>query len=80
MANSKKKSRRPSKKGQLEKVRSEYRALVGQAIIEGLISADANGLRSLGLAGPDYDQDTGDYTQSGGGDHQQNGGNYTQSP
>jgi hypothetical protein len=83
MAKSKRKSsaHRTRKRNERESLRAEYRTLIGRAIIAGLIThrGSASGL-DLVLDGPDYDQDTGDYTQSGGGDHQQNSGNYTQSP
>ena len=63
---------------ELETFRTEFRTLIGRAIISGLIHPHG-GLGGLLVKGPDYDQDsTGDYNQSGGGNHNQTGGNYTQ--
>lgn len=89
MAQAKKKKntgamRAKRERDELETLRAEYRTLIGRAIIAGLVKPRASGLGGIGsdllLAAPDYNQDTGDYIQSGGGDHQQNSGNYTQSP
>jgi hypothetical protein len=70
----------------LETIRTEYRTVIGRSIIGNLTSPVRGGVGGPGgggelfIKGPDYNQDTGDYNQSGGGDHQQNSGNYTQSP
>lgn len=75
------------KRKELETFRTEYRTLIGRAIVSGLLTPHAGGVGGFGgiggsffLKGPDYDQDSGDYTQSGGGSHEQNSGSYTQSP
>lgn len=65
---------------ELETLRTEYRSLIGRAIIGGLIFPRPGTIGDF-FAGTDYDQDsTGDYNQSGGGNHNQTGGNYTQAP
>lgn len=81
MAKAKNKPGKNDKRDELETLRTEYRTLIGRAIIAGLITPSSGAIgRDLFLAAPDYNQDTGDYVQSGGGDHEQNAGDYTQSP
>lgn len=54
---------------------TDRRKLIGQAIIDGLLTP---GAAFLPVArDPDYDQGQGGYTQRGG-DHQQGGGDYNQ--
>lgn len=73
-------------KKELETFRTEYRSLIGRAIISGLISPNPGGVGGIGgigrdifLRAPNYDQDGGDYTQNNGGGHtQDSGGNYNQ--
>ncbi len=69
---------------ELETFRTEYRSLIGRAIVSGLINPHPGGLGGLGgiliAFGKDYDQNTGNYKQVGSGNHQQNSGNYDQSP
>jgi hypothetical protein len=57
-------------------VSTEGRRLIGQAIIDGLLSPSA----IIGVAQmTDYGQNGGNYTQRGGGDHRQGGnGDYNQ--
>ena len=87
MASDKKRTKIVKQEEELETFRTEYRTLVGRAIIGGLINPNPGGVGGRGglggelfLKAPDYDQDSGDYTQSGGGNHDQNSGNYNQSP
>jgi hypothetical protein len=61
----------------LETVSTERRKLIGQAIIDGLISPGEAAFSPI-AADPDYDQGQGGYTQKGG-DHRQGGGDYNQS-
>ena len=56
----------------------EDRKLIGQAIIDGLISPISLTFERLATEGGDYNQNQGDYNQSGGGNHNQGGGGYTQ--
>lgn len=65
------------KKKRLATVSTERRKLIGQAIIDGLISPAESALSPV-AADPDYNQGQGGYTQKGG-DHQQGGGDYNQS-
>ncbi len=63
---------------ELEAFSSEFRKMVGGAIVNGLINPTIV-LPNL-RAAADYSQDsTGNYTQSGGGNHNQTGGDYNQS-
>lgn len=56
-------------------VSTEGRRVIGQAIIDGLLSPDT----SLMVAQLNYNQAGGNYTQRGGGNYTQNGGgNYDQ--
>ena len=64
---------------ELESLRTEFRTLVGRAIVAGLIRP-AGGFDSFLLKPPNYDQNSGNYNQTGGGNHEQNSGDYTQSP
>jgi len=61
---------------QLKTMSTEGRRLIGQAIIDGLLSPSA----IIGtVAMQDYGQNGGNYTQRGGGDHRQGGnGDYNQ--
>ena len=61
----------------LASVSTERRKLIGQAIIDGLISPGESALSPV-AADPDYNQGQGGYTQKGG-DHKQGGGDYNQS-
>ena len=73
---SQRKSRSKKDTPELETFRTEFRRLVGGAIVEGLIEPTMT-LANVGKA-TDYDQNsTGNYTQVGGG-HDQVGGNYDQ--
>jgi len=54
------------------------RQLIGQAIIDGLLTSGQASVLPL-AADPDYNQGQGGYTQKGG-DHKQGGGDYNQSP
>lgn len=55
----------------------EGRKLIGQAIIDGLLTPSSVG--GLAAAQTDYSQNGGNYTQRGGGDHIQGGnGDYNQ--
>jgi hypothetical protein len=58
----------------------EGRRLIGQAIMDGILTPDEAFLgRRAGIV-LDYTQQGGNYTQSGGGNYSQSGGgNYTQS-
>ncbi len=56
---------------------TEGRKLIGQAIIDGLLTPGAVFLP--GIAATDYNQGQGNYTQKGG-DHKQGPGDYNQSP
>ena len=61
----------------LETLSTNRRKLIGQAIIDGILSpADVAFLPNM--ADPDYNQGTGNYTQKGG-DHKQGNGDYNQS-
>ena len=62
----------------LASVSTERRKLIGQAIIDGLISPTEAAFSPV-AADPDYNQGQGGYTQKGG-DHKQGGGDYNQSP
>ncbi|MEM7432642.1 MAG: hypothetical protein AAF351_12005 [Pseudomonadota bacterium] len=59
----------------------EHRKIIGNAIIDGLVDpARLNVLNPLATEGGDYDQNGGEYNQSGGGNHDQGGGGgYNQS-
>lgn len=61
----------------LATVSTERRKLIGQAIIDGLISPGESAFSPV-AADPDYNQGQGGYTQKGG-DHKQGGGDYNQS-
>lgn len=67
-----------SKDKRLATLSAEGRKLVGQAIIDGLLTpAAVIGVTRM----QDYGQNAGDYNQRGGGDHRQGGnGNYNQAP
>ena len=73
----------PPKNDELETFRTEYRRLIGGAMISGLITPRVVGsisdFKLVGGGGleKDYDQNSGNYTQIGGND-QQNSGNYDQ--
>jgi hypothetical protein len=62
----------------LTTVSTDRRKLIGQAIIDGLLSPSQAAFLPL-AADPDYNQGQGGYTQKGG-DHKQGGGDYNQSP
>jgi hypothetical protein len=64
---------------ELETLRTEFRTLVGRGIVAGLIRP-GGGFDNFLLKAPNYDQNSGNYNQSGGGNHEQNSGDYTQSP
>jgi hypothetical protein len=65
-----------SKVKKLESIRTDRRKLIGQAIIDGILTPqDAAFLPNA--ADPDYNQGTGNYTQKGG-DHKQGNGDYNQ--
>ena len=57
----------------LQTISIAQRKLVGQAIIDGLLTPGSLVITQAN----DYDQGTGNYDQ-GGGDHDQGGGNYNQ--
>lgn len=61
----------------LESLSIDRRRLIGQAIIDGLVSPAEAAMINF-AADPDYDQGQGNYTQKGG-DHRQAGGDYNQS-
>jgi len=66
---------------ELRTLSMEDRRVIGNAIIDGLISPAGIAFERLafGSGGGDYDQNGGPYNQSGGGDHDQGGGGgYTQ--
>lgn len=71
------------KKEELKTFQTEYRRLIGGAIINGLITPRVAGsitditIGDDGGLAKDYDQDSGNYTQLAG-DHEQNSGNYDQ--
>jgi hypothetical protein len=79
MAEQQRKEKKEEENQELESLRTEFRTIVGRAIVAGLIRP-AGGFDNFLLKGPNYDQDTGSYNQSGGGSHEQNSGDYTQSP
>jgi hypothetical protein len=56
---------------------TDRRKLIGQAIIDGLLSPSQAAFLPL-ASDPDYNQGQGGYTQKGG-DHKQGGGDYNQS-
>lgn len=62
---------------QLETLSMERRQLIGQAILDGLLTPGEATILPL-ASDPDYDQGQGGYTQKGG-DHNQGGGDYNQS-
>ncbi|MFC9767997.1 hypothetical protein [Rhodococcus jostii] len=62
----------------LETRSTERRKLIGQAIIDGILTPADAALIPIG-SDPDYNQSAGDYNQSTGGDHAQGGGDYNQS-
>ena len=61
----------------LTTISTDRRKLIGQAIIDGLLSPGLAGFLPV-AADPDYNQGQGGYTQKGG-DHKQGGGDYNQS-
>jgi hypothetical protein len=64
---------------ELETLRTEFRTLIGRAVVAGLIRP-GGGFGNLLLAPADYDQDSGNYDQTGGNYLQDSSGNYTQAP
>jgi hypothetical protein len=63
--------------GRLPTLSTDQRRLIGQAIIDGLLSPTQV---AVAASMPDYNQAKGDYTQRGGGGYTQGGGNYNQAP
>jgi hypothetical protein len=59
----------------LETLSTEQRKVIGQAIIDGILSPRQIALIDLVS---DYAQGSGNYTQRGGGNYVQGGGNYNQ--
>jgi hypothetical protein len=62
----------------LESIGIERQKLIGQAIIDGILTPRDAALIDVALADADYNQGQGNYTQKGG-DHRQGGGDYNQS-
>lgn len=62
----------------LESIGIERQKLIGQAIIDGILTPRDAALIDVALADTDYNQGQGGYTQKGG-DHHQGGGDYNQS-
>jgi len=62
----------------LKSVSVARQKLIGQAIIDGVLTPGDAALIDVALSDPDYDQGQGNYTQKGG-DHNQGGGDYNQS-
>lgn len=67
------------KADRLKSIGMERQKLIGQAIIDGILTPRDAALIDVALADPDYNQGQGNYTQKGG-DHKQGGGDYNQSP
>jgi hypothetical protein len=82
MAEQRKSERTERKRGEnqeLESLRTEFRTLIGRAVVAGLIRP-SGGFGSLMFKPADYDQEMGNYDQSGGNYLQDSSGNYTQGP
>jgi hypothetical protein len=61
----------------LETISTERRRLIGQAIIDGILSPVEAALLAVKPT-VDYNQGNGNYKQRGGGNHGQSGGDYDQ--
>ena len=64
-------------KKRLETLAIEQRKVIGQAIIDGILTPRQVAFIDLVS---DYAQSSGNYTQRGGGNYVQGGGNYNQAP
>jgi hypothetical protein len=60
-----------------ETLSTEQRKIIGEAIIEGILSPKQVAFIALTF---DYNQAKGNYTQRGGGNYTQGGGDYNQAP
>lgn len=63
----------------IARLSDEPKRILGQAIIDGIKQGRFTFHNPLATEGGDYNQNQGDYTQSGGGDHNQGSGGYNQS-